>query len=427
MKKYILNLFLAMFLGTAIGMVMYVNPIYPTSAIIGLQMLRAAIGSNLPAGILADAVDVSGLTAYAGKNQKGLIATMVNMLDMAKDVMIMPNIKNKLRIGKLKVGAGVRPFSSTEEFQDGDLQYTDRFIEVEAAKRELLIDPEEYRTTYLSEVLTAGSGANKKEIPYAQFTWREVFKAMWAEVNDNTAWEGFDKADAVAFNAGATYSSGDYITYTPTGSTVKHWYKALSATVAGEDPDDTPAKWQKVTSSALFKGFGTRITEEVSGSGLSEVAIGAIDGTAGVARGAFLELFRAMPQVYQRYGVVINCSFTDFNYLIDDIEDISKYTRPSVTEGPGFAPNFIYLPNSNNKCIVKPATWITSRRLIAGPAKQAGGEWRNQALLFGTDLMSDMNQIITKESDLWTIKAGIKFLGGTQIANLEELQINDQA
>ena len=426
MKNLFVNLFLAAFWAVAIGSVLAIDPLIPFAIILSLQVLRAFVGSPLPNGILASAVDVAALTAYAGKNKAGLLATMVNSMDFLNDVMIDANVKNKLRIGKLNVADGVRPFSSNEEFQDDDLQYTDRFLEVYAAKREIKIEPEKYRQTYLSEVLMAGSGANQMQIPYEAFTWREIFKSMWAEVNDNTAWEGFDESTATDYAAGSTYAVDNYITYTPTGKTVKQWYKCVTITTAGQSPDTNPEKWVKVTSSALFKGFGTRIIEEVTATNLSPITIGAITGTAGVARGAFLELFRSMPVTYRKKGVIINCSYTDFEFLLDDIEEISKYTRPSVTEGPGQTPDYIILPNTSNKCIVKPATWMTGRRMVAGPLNNLGGQYRNAALIFGTDLLRDWNDINIMKSELWTIKAGIKFLGGTQIANLEEIRINDQ-
>ncbi len=426
MKKLVYSLFLAMFLASGIGLAFAIDPQIPFVGILLLMGVRALLGAQVERGVLADAVDLTALTAYAGKNQRALLATMVNKLAMLSDVMVLPNVKNKLRIGKLTVGAGTRPFSSTEEFQEGDLAYTDRFLEVSQFKRELKIDPSKYRTSYLSEFMAPGTNANKAEIPFEQFTWMEVFKAFWAEINNSACWDGFDIADAVAFDAGDTYAAGDYISYTPTGTTVKQWYKCLATTTAGQDPDDTPAKWRKVTASAIFKGFGTLITEEIAATNIAAEAIGAITATAGVARAAFKELFREMPTVYQEAGVIINCSYTDFQLLQDDIEEVSKYTRHDNTMGPGQTPSYMFLPGTNNRCIVKPGTWITGRRMIAGPLSMAGGQPRNAALLFGTDLLSDFNAINIMQSELWQLKAGITALGGVQIANLEEIRVNDQ-
>lgn len=427
MRALVYNLFLALFLATAISTAFMVPVVIPFLGIVALQVLNAFFGKQLERGILADSVDVYNLSAYAGKNAKTLIATMMNGLDFIKDVMVIPNVKTKQQIGKLDVGAGARPYSDSEEFQDGDLQYTDRWLEVEEGKREVKISPKKYRTTFMSEMMTPGSNSQKTEIPFEQWTWREVFKALWAEINNQTAWNGFDKADAVAFDAGDTYDAGDYVTFTPSGTTVKHWYKCLATTTAGQSPDTTAAKWQKSTAEAVFKGYGTRIIEELAASALTAEAIGAISATAGVARGAFLELYRSMPVAYQQNGgVIINCSYTDWNFLQDDIENVSKYTRHDATVGPGQQPTWMFLPGSNNQCIVKPATWITGRRMIAGPAKNVGGNWKNAALLFGTDLLSDMNTINILQAELWQLKAGISFLGGTQIANLEEIRVNDQ-
>lgn len=365
--------------------------------------------------------NVAALSAYAGKHQKGLIGQLVNGLDFANDVTVKRNVKNKLQLPKLSVARGARPFSSETEFKSGQLVYSNRTLEVGAGKRELLIDPEVYRETFLSEALTPGSAANKKEIPYEAFTWMKVIENLAAEINDYTAYNGFDRADAVAFDAGDTYAAGDYITYAQNGIT--EYWKCLATTTAGQDPDDTPAKWQNVTAEAITKGWGTLIGELVTATSLSPVTIGAIS-TGAEALAGMKELFRDFGPAYKKRQIIIHCSYTNFEYLLDGIKEYSKYTRDDVNKMEG--ENLIILPETAKKCIVKPASWLgESGRLIAEPAFMEAGQWKGQNLCFGTDVLSDMNVIKTKEN-LWTLEAGIKFLCGFEIADLEALRIGDQ-
>lgn len=367
---------------------------------------------------MAKTPDLSGLSSYARNNITGLISTMLNGLDIAQDVQVIQNVKDEYVLPKLTAEPGSRPFSSTEEFgTDGKLTYGDRKLSVKPGKYELQIDVDLYRTTYLNKNLSAGSGASKKEIPFAQYTWGEVVKRVAQELNDEHAYFGFDGTVTAEWVGGTTtYAIGDRVTYTQNG--VKHWFEAVAATNGGESPDTHPAKWRKVTARAIGDALRAIITSEISGGALSPVATGAItDGATAVT--AFRKLFRSMPTAYKSRQSVIHSSYTDYEYLLDGIEDkISKYTRDDVS---GFA----YLPGTDRRCIVKPASWLVgSRRLICEPSESNG---RGMNLHMGTDLLRDTNDISVKDSDLWVLKAGIKFLVGYQIADLNALRVGDQA
>lgn len=85
----------------------------------------------------------------------------------------------------------------------------------------------------------------------------------------------------------------------------------------------------------------------------------------------------------------------------------------------------IPLPETMGKGWVKPATWLgTSRRLIAEP--MAAGTQKGANIYMGTDLLSDANEIKTKEN-LWSLEAGIKMVLGFQIADLEAIWVGNQA
>lgn len=418
--KLFYSLFSLLFFSVAIATAADL-PVLPIAGVItGVNLFM-----QVPSGVLlAKGEDVSALTSYAGKHLNRLLLTMVNALSAAQDMTLMPNVKHKLRIGKLKVSNGIRPFSSDEEFGTGDLVYTDRFLQVEPWKREMQIDLESYRTTYLSEFISAGSSATKdkkSQIPFAQFTMEAILKQIAAEFNNNTVYNGFDGSATAAWASGSTYAVGDRVTYTQ--SSRKEWFECITATTAAQSPDTHAAKWKKVTAQAIVKGINTIIKEEITASNISAVAIGAITTKAEAIAGN-IDLYRSMDQPYQDGGVVINQSYNDFNLLLDSIDDTAKYVAYDKTTRQV---KHIIVPRTNGKCVAKPATWITGRRLIAGPAKFDGNNVRNQALLFGTDLLSDMNQIEFDTSHLWLLEMGLKALAGFQIANVDEIAVSDQA
>lgn len=368
-------------------------------------------------------VDISALSRYATNFQRQLIVTLINGLDILNSITLYPGVKNYTKLPKLLVKDGFRPYNAATEFgTKKDLVYSDRELKTEAGKRELLIDPEEYRPTYLSEVMSAGSGANKKEIPFAQFTWDQVIKRVQSEINSKTAYFGFDKSDADAWDNGTAYSTGDYVTFDVDGRT--EYFQAVDDTNAAESPATHPAKWENVTAAAVAKGLGTIIAEEITAANISPVSLGAItSGAEAVA--AFKELYRAVPVAIRGTNpIIIHASYTDVEFYMDEVEDkISKYTTPDVSSM--MSNGLIPILGTNKMGWIKPATWLgSSRRLIANPMNPSTRKDMN--MFFGTDLLSDLNQIKTKEN-LWTLEAGIKAVLGFQIADLDAMRVGDQS
>jgi len=420
MKKFfaIANLFLfALALTIATGVQLWI-----TGTAVGISTLLINY-AQIPAFTLNDNVDITAISRYATNFRRQLISTMINGLDIVNSIMVYPGVKNYVKLPKLLVNEGFRPYSGTTEFgTKKDLVFSDRELKTETGKRELLIDPEDFRPTYFSEMMQPGSNANKKEIPFAQFVWQKVIERVQNEVNNRTAYFGFDKADAVAFVGGDTYSPGDYITFTQSGRL--EYFKKIGAgdTTAGQSPDTHPALWQNVTAEAVVKGIGTIIAEEITGANVAPVSTGVIDNTSGKeAVNAMLELYRAMPTPIKNAGVIIHASYTDYEYLLDDMETNYKYVMHDVSSQ--LSNGMIPLPKTNRKAMVKPATWLgDSRRLIANP--MVGGKDNN--IYLGSDLLSDLNQIATKEN-LWTLEAGIKAVLGFQIADLDAMRVGDQS
>jgi hypothetical protein len=372
---------------------------------------------------LSDA-DLSAITSYAANNQAALISTLVNGLDIAQDIMVMPGVKNKIPMPKLKVGNGARPYSGTQEFKVKNLKYTDRFLEVKVGKRELQIDPEDYMASYFAWINSPGSAAGKKDIPFAAFMWDQVIKGYQRELNDETAYKGFDGSATAAYNAGTVYNPGDMIkfaTATDNPNGVLDWYLCITLTTAGQSPDTTAAKWQNVTARAIAPGVESYILTAIAGSEIAPVATGAITSSSGVSIAAHKKLYRSFIAPYKNAGIIISESYTDFELLLDDLSDKYKAVKDNVA-----ANGFLVLPDTNNKCIVKPATWLgTSRRLIAGPV--VPGEARHWNLYMGTDLASDANGISVKDTELWKLNAGIKSRIGFQIQDTQAIKVGDQS
>lgn len=350
--------------------------------------------------------DISALSAYAGTNEKKLFSTLVNAMDFANDITVYKNVKTKVRMTKLRAGNGARPYSDTFEPTGNDLVYTNRYLEVQAGKRDLQVFPSKYRETFMSEMLTPGNDV--KEIPFAQYVMEQIMKENAAEINDEMVYFGFDKTTAVVFDAGATYTANtDYVTFS--NGTTTDYYLCVSNTTAGQTPLTHAAKWQNVNARAIAVGFKKRIADAVTASEVSVETTGSIGASTALAQ--FRAVYRKLSAPYRKAGVNIYCSLDNADLLQDDIEDkIGKYTEKES--------GLLYLPGTNQKCKIIPATWMgTSGRLIATPKEN---------LLFGTDLLSDLNKIRTDEH-LRHLDLGMDFLAGTQIRDFGAMVVNDQA
>lgn len=373
---------------------------------------------------LGTAVDVSAITAFADEHKRPLIATLVNGLDIAKDITVIPNVKNKIQLTKLTIGNGYRPYSATTEFKAGATAFSDRQLETKLGKREVLIDVRDFKAKHLAWRTSPGNRASKtfQDMDFAPFVWDQIIKGLQREINDETAYFGFDSSATPTFDEGATYTNGSYVKYT-VGGVVEYFQNISgSTTTAGQDPIDTPAKWRNVTARAVVPGLKSYIDTAISG-GFAVTTTGAItDGTSAVT--AFKKIFRDMPTPYKQFGVIVHASYTDCEFLLDGMEaNITKYTTPDVSSM--LSMGMIPIPGTNYKGWAKPATWLgTSRRLIAEPLQPGTAMGMN--LVLGTDLLSDLNDIKHKEN-LWTTESGILVELGFQIQDLSALRLGDQA
>jgi len=368
-------------------------------------------GSNL-----AVVSPIIAFANYAGQYEKKIFSTLINSMDVTNDVTVIRSVKSRFKMTELEVGDGVRPYSATEQIR-GTLNYKERDLIVELFKREEAIEIKKYYKTHLEEGLSKAEGSSSAQdtLPFAMETWNQVVMRIAQELNDKTAYFGFDKADAVAYSAVPTYAVGNYIFVAAADGIIDYW-RCIIATTAGQSPANTPARWRKVNAEAICPGFGYRLANDITNNLVVPDTIGVINNTSVFAYAAFNFLFRQLPEAYRKYGVEVYCSYTDFDLLMDDIEvQVAKYTEKDSNMLPGGG---LYLPKSDRKCLVKPRSWMNgSRRIIMTPKLN---------MLMGTDTLSDMERITKVKDELWVSKYGISGTLGFNIRDTKALVCNER-
>jgi hypothetical protein len=348
--------------------------------------------------------DVSALTGYAGTYEKKLFSTLVNELNAQSDGVVVPNVKFQMNMSKLTVQKGAKPYSNDFTGSTADLTYAKRVLEVETGKRELQIDVEEYRNTYLSEVMA--TGINPKDLPFPAYTWDQVMKKLAAEINDDTAYLGVGQSGITTWATGSTYAVGDKVRFG------NDYYICTSATSTGQSPLTNLSKWGGAPANArmIAKGWGTILAKELTDGNISATSIGSI--ASDTAKAQFDELARAMSPAYQKAGFNIYCSVDNAWKYNDDFENkVGKYVQINKN---GYAT----LSGFGERVQIIPATWMgNSGRLIATPREN---------LIMATDAMSDLSKINIFPSD-WTIKAGIAFRVGFNFRDLGAMKVSDVA
>lgn len=355
--------------------------------------------------------NISNLATYPGEYQQTLISQLYNSLRLEQEgIMLIPAVKNSLNMHKFLTNDGVKPYTGKFIAKD-NLNFIPRVLTVAKAQYDLEIEPEKYRTTFMAKMRGRGENPNNKTIPFAEFMWTAVMNGIGTEVNLGTVYFGQGKAAFTAYNAGSTYAVGDLITYAQGGET--RYFRCISATTAGQNPDTNAAKWAWAGARALTVGFGKIIADEITAATLTPVATGAV--TSSNAYDKFIQMYRALPEAI-KLGVggiqaVIYSSVTDYEALTDDYENKISKNFENVD-------GITYLAKTDRRCRIMPVSWLSgSRRLIATVLDN---------LVAGTDEISDMNTIATVPS-MYTVQAGITFVLGFQIQDLDVLRVSDQA
>jgi hypothetical protein len=354
--------------------------------------------------------NLSALAAYPGEYQQELISQLYNSIRFEQEgIKLIPGVKNKLNMHKLLVSDGAKPYTGKFIAKD-DIALQPRVLSVEKAQRDLEIEPEKYRATFMANMRGKGENANNQTIPFAPFMWNSVMEGLGTEINLQTVYHGVGKAAFAPYAAGTAYSVGDLITYTQNNEL--RYFRCVTATSAGQNPDTHPTKWAWAGARALTQGFGKIISDEITANNLAPVATGAVTAANGYDK--TMLLWRSLPEAVklgQAGQGIIYQSMTDYEYTMDQYES-------SVSKNFETIDGITYLAKTEKRCGLKPVSWLSgSRRMLATVLGN---------LVAGTDELSDMNSIKTIPA-MYTIPAGITFVIGLQIQDLEVLKVTDQA
>jgi len=405
---------MALFIGTAAESVLGLN----SYAVAGGLMLS---GSVLPylqkeglkgVAMMAVSPDVTAIAGYAGDHKGELFTTMLMGMEAANHLTIQPNVKDQTPLIQLKVTKGLRPYNSKKQMESG-LEYKNRILKTGLGKKELVIDVQKYRNTYLSKYL--GASAHDRKIPFAEFTAEEIVKEFGDEINSDVIYFGLDKSRFSAFSGSATYAVGDLVTHNDSEGNISYWI-VLEATTAGQTPLTHAAKFEKINGRAVADGLQIHINEAIDDGDLVEVTVGEIDNDTVHAIDAVKKVYRTLPKAYRRGVCFAYMSFDQFDLLEDDMDEKQKYTvtDPSTDR---VLENAQYVPGTGRKLIAQACGWMgDSERIICTPKEN---------IIVGTDLLSDANQIKVNPN-LWEDEMGLLFNVGINFAVPEAMAINDR-
>lgn len=376
----------------------------------GLTAMFAMIPQMPGVAYSTPTTEVAAIAKWAGMYSKKFLAQMLNGLDIMQDLAVdrMVSRQGKL-LPKFTAQGGLRPLNTNIESNGGtERLWSGRKLFVYDAMKIFTIIPEDLITSFLSDMTAPGA----LQIPFAQWVWEKEMAKLASEINDNFYLADY-AADAAAFDAGIVYtfsaSVPQYVTFGP----LEDIYKLLSTTTAGQSPTTHPAKWQKVNSTAITTGIGTIIAKEIAATNLSVVSAASGSISNSNAMDKIEAMYNGMTIAHRNAGGVVRVSHDVYRkYITHERSVYGNTARPGDENGKK------YVWGSGGKWEIKPCTWMgTSQRIIMT-------QFEN--LIVGTNLAGSPGITKTVET-LHGYKSVAKFLIGSEIADLENLYVNDQA
>lgn len=373
------------------------------ATVVGISILTPKLGAA--AYETVPSTDVTAIAKWAGLYAKQMINQTLNGLDIMADVAVdrLVSRHGKL-LPKFTAQGGMRPLNTNvEDNGRKERTFSGRKLFVFDGMKLFKIIPEDLRTSYLSDMLQPGA----KDIPFAQWVWEKEMEKLASEINDNAYLS--KKVDAEDYDAGEAYvANTDYVVF---GAT-EDIYKCITNAAAGESPLTHPAKWQLANQNVtLGDGFGTIIAAEIVAGNVPAVATGAITNNNALTK--FELMYNSMTVPHRNKGGIFRCAPDVFRAYIEN--ERSVYTNTNTAES-GDGKKYIY--GSGKKWEIRECTWMgESGRVIAT-------QFDN--LQVGTNL-KDNPGLTNVVQTLHGYKAVAKFLFGMEIADLENLYVNDQA
>jgi hypothetical protein len=383
----------------------------PVAGVIAVLCITGLIAKPKGVALTTVSPDTTAIMNYIGKIRPALFMKLYNGLDIANDITLVPGVKNDLKLTKLVIKNGPKPYTGNFNPRGNDIGYSGQVLSVEQWQRDLIIDPRKYRTTYLSDFRAPGEGALNNTIPFAQYTVSGVLAQLAGTLNDTTAYFGLGKAAFTAYVAATTYAIGALVSYPDPLTQEVNYFKANQAVAANESPATASQKWDDANALAIAIGLGTRLkTARDNGTITNVVSTGDLNSTSGIYAQS-KAVFRKLPDAIKNIGANLYMPISVWEGLADDFEDkVGKFTENDNS-------GIIYLANTNKKCRIVPTTWQHGSKQLIATTKEN--------LLMGTDLLSDMNEINTIP-DVYNLKMGLAGVLGFNFQDADALVINDQ-
>lgn len=358
--------------------------------------------------------DISLIAGYAGDHKGDLIRRAVLGMEAARHLTVLPNVKDQTPLISLSITKGLRPYTSTPLYE-AEIGHGNRILKTGLGKKEFEIDPQRYRNTYLSKYMPGS--ATDKAIPFEQFANEAMIEEFGNEWNESVIFFGLDKSRFTVLNPAIVNNAGT-LCFVDTGSK-RDYYRVVTTTTANDTPANAAAKFEKINSRAVADGLQIHITEAITAGTLVPVTTGAINNAVATTTGAeiYKKVYRALDPGYRKGVVYAYGSYNSFDKLMDSIEEKQKFTVTDPTTNQ-IADDMAYVPGTNRKLIAVACGWMgASERIICTPKEN---------VIFGTDLLSDANTIVTK-ANLWTMEMGQLLNGGTNFVLMDAVRVNDRA
>lgn len=404
MVGVMLTLFLTAFAASAAGASQYAIPL--AGVVLALSLIPRE------RGVAYDAVstDLSQIMKYATQNVRFLIRRFYNSLAAANDLTLVANVKNTLPLPLLSIEGQARPYDGNFAPGAGDVNYGHRELVVGDFQRDILLDPAQYRLTYLANFRGPGEGADNQNIPFAQVANQAIIDQLAAQINNTAVFFGLGKSAFNAYSDSTAYTVGSKIYYKVKDGSI-HFYTVKTATTAGDTPESAAAKFTLADNLAIMEGLGTKMFADRTSSVLKHVAsTGAPDATDAFKQA--LSVFRALPlAVRQNYNDICLFAAPDVVDMIGDSfgDSIQKFT---AADG-----RLRVLPRTNEQCKIVSASWMAgSKAMIAAPKRN---------IFLGTDLLNDL-AAINVVKDVYKIKYGMKGVIGVNYGDPDAIAISDQ-
>ncbi|MHB8209110.1 hypothetical protein [Mucilaginibacter sp.] len=349
--------------------------------------------------------DITGIANYAGTWSKALIAQLLNTLDIVNDLKVIYNVTAPLNLSKLTVNAGIRPLDTSvnTSFKPGRV-WSKRTLTPRVGMKIFTVVPEELRDTWQSEMLSP----NALDVPFADWVWAQEFAKLQEEINDtvgNMTYNG----DANDYDATVIYTAGQVFVY----GVNRYIYKVLATTVAGNTPDNTPAKFEDITLTSICDGPLTVLNQAIADNSIPAgqiIATGAI--TAANAVAALYSVWLGAPERLRNKNTIMWVSNDIYNAYKKNYNVLHPYFDYDKNAGT------IYLDLTSDKCEIRPCTWLagSGRVIMSLP-----DNW-----IMGTNLLSDTNGIGKMIPTVHGFIAICKFILCFQFADTELVYVNDQ-